>query len=184
MDYKTIISFVRFLKMSLSKIIFLFLFFLLNNHYLFSQKVIDSIRVCGLPVAKGMVYQYERNSCFYGYNEDVSIITKFDSVFNVEEGTVAGVFQIGFNEDRYNVVTIKNDRDEFISYGNLRSTILIKGERVLKGAFIALAGKSYNENGLQIDFMLFKKEKRYSFNKLIEYLKCNSFCDEPGDYTL
>ena len=91
-----------------------------------AQNVLDSIQLYEYPVRQGVIYKYE-----YDCNSTticapslsiVSVVTPNDSVFHFEEGRVAGIFTL----DDFHTVTIRNSRDEFITYSNLQSITVRK----------------------------------------------------------
>ena len=153
------------------------LYFLLMGPVVVSaQNVLDSIQLYEYPVRQGIIYKYE-----YDCNSTticapslsiVSVVTHNDSVFHFEEGTVAGVFTL----DDFHTITVRNSRDEFITYSNLRYVTLKKGDPVSKGMFLGTAGASdetYDTALNQVDILILRKVKQLSYRKAVEYIRYN-----------
>jgi hypothetical protein len=161
--------------MNILKIILLFGLFQIIQTTLFAQKIIDSIKICEYPVKEGTVYEFaDSGRSLHGWDQSVSILTKHDSVFHIGQGEVIGIhlYRDGC------AIVIRNDKDEYVSYGNLKLTNLCKGDPVEKGTFLGLAGKNEEGNYQQVDFMLFKKSNRLSFKKEVEYIRCHIVCEQ------
>lgn len=127
------------------KPLLLFISFQIITNELFSQKIIDSIIINNHPVLKGVIYQYDYSSVFRnlcGEGTGVSILTENDSVFHHEKGNVVGIH---FYMDVFAIV-IRNEKNEFFSYSNLKASTVCKGEIVQKGTFLGLTGKMTMEN--------------------------------------
>jgi hypothetical protein len=172
--------------MNIPKVIFLLIFFQITGKTLLAQKIIDSIKVCGYPVREGVIYQYDTNPWrgLCGQEQGVSILTKNDSVFHIGEGKIIGIHFSGNDEGAYAVI-IRSEKDEFISYSNLKSVILCKGDIVKKGTFLGLTGSGDEGNCRQINFMLFnKKNIKLSFKREVEYIRCNISCEQLERGTL
>ena len=149
-----------------------------------AQNVLDSIQVYEYPVRQGTIYKYE-----YDCNSTticapslsiVSVVTSNDSVFHFEDGTVAGVFAL----DDFHTITIKNAKDEFITYSNLQHLSLKKGDNVSRGMFLGIAGKSEESLATelnQVDILILRKVKQLPYRKAVEYIRYNM--SMPGKNT-
>lgn len=167
--------------MNVPKIILLVVLFQITHATLFAQKIIDSIKICEYPVREGTVYQYEANPgrSLCGWEQGVSILTIYDSVFHVGRGEVIGIHFYGDGC----AIIIRSDKDEYVSYSNLTMINLCKGDVVQKGTFLGLAGKDDEGNYQQVNFMLFKKSNRLPFKKEVEYIRCHIVCEQlTGDH--
>jgi hypothetical protein len=101
----------------------------------------------------------------------VSIITKYDSVFHFEYGKVAAVVYYGHDEDDGYAIIIRNQKDEFICYSNMKCITLKKGDIVESGTWLGLTGISEDGAASQLDFIYIKKRKQLSFRKTVEYIR-------------
>ena len=149
---------------------------LMGSAVLSAQNVLDSIQLYEYPVKQGVIYKYE-----YDCNSSticapslsiVSVVTPNDSVFHFEDGKVAGVFTL----DGFYTVTIRNAKEEFITYSNLKSSSLKKGDLVIKGSYLGTAAQSdeaYTEDRKQVDILILRKIKQLSYRKAIEYIRYN-----------
>ena len=140
-----------------------------------AQNILDSIQLYDYPVKEGVIYKYENKGiCTQNYATTlsiVSVITASDSVFHFEEGTVAGTFSL----DDFHGITIRNLRNEFVTYSNLQSVSLKKGEQVNKGMCIGTTAASDDQQGInQVDILVLQKSKRLSYRKAIEYIRSKS----------
>jgi hypothetical protein len=165
----------------------LFIFFQITALTSFAQRIIDSIPVCNLPVRKGVVYQYDRRSLsayHRGSEMGVSIMTNHDSVFHFDEGRVVAVSDYSSKDEPGFMVVIRNARDDFFAYGNLRFVPLKKGDIVKKGLWIGLTAISADGNEKQLDFMYLKGKKQIPFKKTVEYVRCAKSCELPPGQSL
>ena len=149
-----------------------------------AQNVLDSIHVYEYPVRQGTIYKYE-----YDCNSTticapslsiVSVVTSNDSVFHFEEGTVAGVFTL----DDFHTITIRNAKDEFITYSNLQYVSLKKGDNVTRGMLLGTAAKSEESLAAelnQVDILILRKIKQLSYRKAVDYIRYNM--SMPGKNT-
>jgi Peptidase family M23 len=170
--------------MNFLKIIFLLILFQISGSTLFSQAVIDSVEVCGLPVRKGVAYRNDFSSGEYTYKDQfTSVLTQYDSVFHIGDGNVVAIHNYGDDNGGYAII-IRNEKDEFICYSNLRYVSLKKGDVIKKGTWLGFAGTSEVGKRKQVDFMFFKKNKKLPFQKEVEYIRCGISCDQPQGYTL
>ena len=141
-----------------------------------AQNVLDSIQLYEYPVRQGVIYKYE-----YDCNSTticapslsiVSVVTPNDSVFHFEEGRVAGIFTL----DDFHTVTIRNSRDEFITYSNLQSITVRKGDLVTRGMCLGTAApceEAYTAEMNQVDILILRKIKQLSYRKTIDYIRFN-----------
>jgi hypothetical protein len=164
------------------------LFFLLMGTFTISaQNVLDSIQVYDYPVRHGTIYKYE-----YDCNSTticapslsiVSVVTPNDSVFHFEEGSVVGIFTL----DDFHTITVRNTKDEFITYSNLQYVTVKKGDHVTRGMFLGTAAKSdegYAAELNQVDILILRKVKQLSYRKAIEYIRFNmSSPGKPSRFT-
>ncbi|HEX5654921.1 MAG TPA: hypothetical protein VFX58_17715 [Chitinophagaceae bacterium] len=141
-----------------------------------AQNILDSIEIYDYPVREGVIYKYEKKGiCSQTYASTlsiVSVITQEDSVFHSEEGVVAGTFSI----DNFHGVTIKNARDEFITYSNLDALCLKKGDKVSKGMCIGTTApcEDFSRELNQVDILVLQKLKRLPYSKVLQYILSRS----------
>ena len=149
---------------------------LMSSMSISAQNVLDSIQVFDYPVRQGTIYKYEydcNSTTICGPSLSiVSVVTTNDSVFHFEDGTVAGVFTL----DDFHTVTIKNAKDEFITYSNLQHVSLKKGDVVNRGMLLGTAARS--DEGLaaelnQVDILILRKVKQLPYRKAVEYIRFN-----------
>jgi len=166
--------------MRFPKTIFLLIFFQFTGYVLFGQKIIDSVKAYGFPVKEGIIYEYKPSSYWMHYEQGISVITKYDSVFHFEEGNISAIHFYG---DGYAII-IKNSKDEFICYSNLESVSVHKGDSIKRNTYLGLANVSEDGNERQVDLMIFKKTKKLSFRKEVEYIRCNISSAKQENYIL
>jgi hypothetical protein len=147
---------------------------------MFGQKIIDSVKVYFFPVKEGIIYEYKPSSYWMHIEQGTSVITKYDSVFHFEEGNISVIRNYG---DGYAVI-IKNEKDEFICYSNLKSVSIHKGDFVKRNTYLGLAGISEDESQKQVDLIIFKKTKKLSFKREVEYIRCNISSAKQENYIL
>ena len=139
-----------------------------------AQNIIDSIQLYDYPVKEGVIYKYEKKGiCAQNYATTLSIVSVYtdnDSVFHFEEGKVAGVFSL----DDFHGITIQNSRNEFITYSNLHSVNLKKGDVVAVGTCIGTTAQGDSPDINQVDILVLQKAKRLSYRKSIEYILSKS----------
>lgn len=151
-----------------------------------SQHILDSIHLYNYPVREGVIYKYEykpnsSQGCATALSI-VSVLTNNDSVFHFEEGQVAGVFAI---DDLYAVV-IRNVRDEFITYSNLESVVVKKGDQIRRGLYVGTTARSENEffDRNQLDILVLENTRKLPYNKTIQYIRSNMSSVRPAVHTL
>ena len=149
----------------------------------FAQKIIDSLVINELPVKQGVIYIYDYPIAICGDPQTASILTRYDSVFHIEEGEVVAVYNYGLDREKDYLVIIRNKKGQFICYSNLDSAFVKKRDVVKKGTVIGISGINAERNCRQVDFMLFNKAQKLTFAKEIEYLRFTS-CKVPAGYTL
>jgi hypothetical protein len=66
----------------------------------------------------------------------------------------------------------------------LKTINLCRGDAVQKGTFLGLAGTNEEGNYQQVNFMLFKKDRRLPFKKTVEYICSKVYCEQTKDYIL
>lgn len=154
----------------------LLFFLLMGSGGVYAQNVLDSIQLYEYPVRQGVIYKYE-----YDCNSTticapslsiVSVVTANDSVFHFEEGKVAGIFTL----DDFHTITIRNAKDEFITYSNLESVTVSKGDVVTRGMCLGTAARSdegYSAELNQVDILILRKIKQLSYRKTIDYIRLN-----------
>ncbi len=140
-----------------------------------AQNVLDSIQLTEFPVRKGVIYKYEYKSntapVYASTLSIVGVVTEEDSVFHFEDGKVAAVFAI---EDMYSVV-ISNKKAELITYSNLSSTGLKKGDEISRGDCIGTTADAYDETSerKQVDILVLQKNKRIPYVQTVRYIRYN-----------
>lgn len=143
-----------------------------------AQNIFDSIQLYDYPVREGVIYKYENKNkivctqaCANALSI-VSVVTQSDSVFHFEEGKVAGIFTI---DDVY-AVTIQNIHNEFITYSNLESITVKKGDKITRGMCVGTTAQSHDlDFGVnQVDILILRKVKQLPYRKTIEYIKSKS----------
>lgn len=134
-----------------------------------AQSVKDSIPVNNFIVREGALITYDYSRCHITIDDpNVYILTKEDSAFHFENGTVVSVFNLG---DEFDVL-IKNYEGYYLCYGNLISTPLKKNDTVFAGSFIGLVNKSDEEEKFnEIVFLLHMGKKNLSPADCIRYLQ-------------
>lgn len=183
MDSKITNSFARFCNniviMSISKTILLLILF--QPEALFAQKIIDSVSVCEYPVRAGVIYLTEKGTGISCGEPGVAILTNTDSVFCAGNGLIIGIHSYGDGC----AIIIRTEKDDYVSYSNLKTSGLCRGDVVQKGTFVGLAGSSDDERCRQVNVMILDKNAKYfSIKKLLEHIRCNASCEEPKDYIL
>jgi hypothetical protein len=149
--------------------------FLLISGVASAQNILDSIQLNEFPVRKGVIYKYEYKSntaqVYASTLSIVGVVTEEDSVFHFEEGKVATVFTI----DDLSTVIIRNTKNELITYSNLRTSNLKKGDEVGRGDFIGTTGNAYDPtiDRKQVDILVLQKNKRIPYVKTIQYIRYN-----------
>jgi hypothetical protein len=156
------------LRVMHKKSIILIITYLFFYSGLYSQKIIDSIKVYDYPVREGIVYKYDLNS---GYGcpplPIVTVLTYQDSLFHFQNGEIACIFNLG---DCYAVV-IRNLSNEYITYSNLKSTNLQEGAQIKRGDYIGKIEKGEENNLNSLDILIFNKAKELSYERCIEYIR-------------
>lgn len=149
-------------------------FMLMGTGALSAQQVLDSIEVHEFPVRQGMIYKYEydcNSSAFCAPSLSiVSVVTHTDSVFHFEEGEVAGTFTL----DDFHTVTIRNERNEFITYSNLQTLTVKKGDPVARGMYLgtaALSTDDFSSHYRQVDILILRSLQQLSYRKAVEYIR-------------
>ena len=156
------------------KTVLLYLF-LIASGAASAQNIIDSIPLNEFPVRKGVIYKYEYKSntaqVYASTLSIVGVVTQEDSVFHFEEGKVAAVFAI----DELSTVIIRNSKNELITYSNLSSSLLKKGDEITRGDFIGTTADAYDESTdrKQVDILVLQKNKRIPYAKTIQYIRYN-----------
>jgi hypothetical protein len=145
--------------MNILKIILLFLLFQIDHVSLFAQKIIDSIRVCEYPVREGIIYLIEQGTALRCGEPGVAILTNSDSVFCEGNGLIIGIHS--YNDGC--AITIRTEKDDYVSYSNLKTSGLGRGDVVQKGTFLGLAGISDDARCRQINVMILDKKAKYTF---------------------
>ncbi len=154
------------------KTVLLYIFLLLSGT-VSAQNIIDSIQLNEFPVRKGVIYKYEYKSntaqVYASTLSIVGVVTEEDSVFHFEEGKVAAVFAI----DDLSTVIIKNAKNELITYSNLSTCFLKKGDDVLRGDCVGTTADAYDEASerKQVDILVLQKNKRIPYAKTIQYIR-------------
>jgi hypothetical protein len=167
--------------MSISKIILLLILFQTGQQTLFAQKIIDSIRVCQYPVREGIVYLAEQDTKIRCGEPVVAILTNSDSVFCAVNGLIVGSHSYGDGS----AIIIRAEKDGYVSYSNLKTSGLCRGDVVHKGTFLGFAGISDDDRCRQVNVMILDKDAKYlSIKKLLDRIRCNASCEEPGGYIL
>ena len=92
--------------------------------------------------------------------------------FHFEEGKVVGVFTL----DDFHTITIRNSKDEFITYSNLQAITVQKGDLVSRDMYLGLAARS--EDGSvaelnQVDILILRKIKQLPYRKAVDYIRYN-----------
>ena len=155
---------------------------------LFAQRITDSIAVCNLPVRSGNIYVYDLKSlprCIGPVvEENVSILTKCDSVFHFGEGKIVAINNYGGDGEPQYMIVIGNEKKEYFAYGNLKSSALKKGDVVRRGTLIGFADNSDDGEGRQIDLIFIKNGKELPFKKTIDFIRCQAQCKSDDDYNL
>ena len=146
---------IRLLIMNICRINIILSIILLIGPGVLSQEIIDSFRVCSLPIRDGVIYEYKRYSVYDRGDNGVTILTKCDSVFHIGAGKVLAVHKYDQEEGIYMVV-LENGKNEFISYSNLKYVAIKKGDVVEKGTWLGLTAISDEGNEKQLDFMILK----------------------------
>lgn len=157
----------------------------------FAQKIVDSFRICNLPVRQGIVYKYGLDSvrkCIWRPDESVSIVTKCDSVFNFSEGKVAAIHNFsGDSIGDYSILIRGNDQI-YICFNNLKYVSVKNGEMVSKGSWLGFMADGDDDARMKIDIFILRsgnKSNPVSFKEILEYFRCNApSCEETGAYTL
>ena len=153
----------------------LLFFFVIASGVASAQNILDSIQLNEFPVRKGVIYKYEYKSntaqVYASTLSIVGVVTEEDSVFHFEDGKVAAVFAI----DELSTVIIRNSKNELITYSNLRSTLLKKGDDVTRADYIGTTGDAYDEttDRRQVDILVLQKNKRIPYVKTIQYIRYN-----------
>jgi hypothetical protein len=185
MDSKITNSFSRFCNiaviMSIPKTILLLILFQTGHETLFAQKIIDSVSVCEYPVRAGVIYLTAVGTAIHCGEPGVAILTNSDSVFCAGNGLIIGIHSYGDGC----AIVIRTEKDDYVSYSNLKSSGLCRGDVVQKGTFLGFAGISDNERSRQVNVMILDKNAKYfSIKKLLERIRCNASCEEPKGYIL
>lgn len=154
----------------------LLFFLLMGASAIHAQNALDSIRLYEYPVRQGTIYKYQydcNSSTFCAPSLSiVSIVTPDDSVFHFEEGRVVNVFTL----DDFHTVTIRNSRDEFITYSNLHFIDVKKGDHVTRGMLLGTAARSEELSEAmvnQVDILILRKTKQLTYSKAVEYIRNN-----------
>ena len=151
-----------------------------------AQNILDSIRLYNYPVREGVIYKYDKKCSFIQGCANalsiVSVVTKEDSVFHFEEGKVAGVFAV---DDAY-AITIMNEKNLFITYSNLKSAEVKKGDPVLRGTYLGQTAYTQDDpvEQRQVDILVLQKTKKLPYKKTVEYIRYNMSAKRKIDYTL
>jgi hypothetical protein len=151
------------------------------------EHVTDSIAVTGLPVKSGFIYKYDDVVSSRNINASpiVSVYTSEDSAFYFEDAEVIAVYKI----DSSYSITLRNNKEEFITYSNLRSASVKKRDQLHRSSFIGLIDKADSERGNQLDIIVTKtrtgeelpeieKERRRRKGdaiKTLSYVKCTEY---------
>lgn len=148
----------------------------------FSQKIVDSVKVYGYPVREGVIYQYEPKSVYASFNAMpiMNVLTRCDSVFHFEEGRIAEISQI----DGVYAVSLENKKKEIVVYSNLKEVSVKKGQTVKRGQCLGVLDKDYDDDLNQVDLLIFQKGKEIPYKKIMEYMRRNISSKPQVGYTL
>lgn len=143
-------------------------------HSVFGQNILDSIQLHDFPVKQGTIYKYEYSSspvqeCASSLSI-VSVVTSADSVFHFEEGEVASIFPI----DNNYAIVISNSKGQTITYSNLRTVKVKKGDKVRRGTCVgttATASDDEMNNLNQVDVVVFHKVKALPYRQAVQYMR-------------
>ena len=167
--------------MRIPKTVLLLILFQIGHETLFAQKIIDSIRVCEYPVREGIIYLTEQGTKIGCGEPGVAILTNSDSVFCAGNGLIIGIHSYGDGC----AIIIRTEKDDYVSYSNLKTSGLCRGDVVQKGTFLGFAGISDDDRCRQVNVMMLHKNAKYfSIKKLLERFRCNASCEEPKGYIL
>jgi hypothetical protein len=148
----------------------------------FSQKIIDSVKVYEFPVKEGVIYQYEAKSVYGSFNAMpiITVSTKYDTVYHFEEGTITDVRKI----DDFWAVCLENKKQEIVVYSNLKSAAVKAGDKVMRGGYIGVLDKDYANELNQVDVLIFQKGKEIPYKKIMDYMRRIISSSPPKSYTL
>lgn len=151
-----------------------------SSLFVTAQSVIDSARVFSFPVRNGVIYQYDRKGTGICYSPTavVTIMTHDDSVFYFKNAKVTGVFRI----DSSYVVVFRNEMNEYVTYSNLRTVNVKKGDWVRWNQFIGFVQRdAYDETIINsLDIIIFQGLKDIGSVKTQEFI-LNKMCKSSGD---
>jgi|GEM_PF-2076338 len=155
---------------------------LLAASAVFSQKIVDSVKVYGYPVREGVIYQYEPRSVYASFNSMpiMNVMSRYDSVFHFEEGTISEIRQI---DDVY-AVFLENKKKDIVVYSNLKSVNVKKGDKVKRGQCLGVLDKDYDNELNQVDLLIFQKGKEIPYKKIMDYMRRNISSAPQTGYTL
>ncbi len=153
---------------------------LLSGFFVTAQSVIDSVKVFSFPVRNGVIYQYDRKSTVVCYSPTpvVTIMTHDDSVFYFTNAKVAGVFRI----DSSYAVIFKNEMNEYVTYSNLRTINVKKGDMVRWNQFIGFIQRDAYEETIinSLDIIILQGVKEIGSVKTQEFI-LSKMCRSSGD---
>ena len=138
------------------KILCLFTIALCSHYNSGAQDHTGNFTCKSLPVRAGKVTTAKGSN---GYADNLVISSKSDEVHSLTAGEVSSVFST--SKDQSKVVIVQYTTDSFITYTQLSSVTVKKGERLEKGQIIGKAGmnKETGENELMVQVWIGKMEK-------------------------
>src|SRR5438552_11783044 len=132
----------------------------------FGQNIIDSVKIYNFPLKEGIIYMHQ--NFFSCEPVGISICSPLDSVFHFENGIVVAVFDMGDSK----AAVVKNGKNEYFTYGNLKTVLVKKGNFIKRGDCIGIILKDDFGIMNNLDFIIMHGIKNLSTEKMLDYIEC------------